>query len=90
VTPHPGARESRVQVKWSRWLGEQDSEFDQGLGILAGDRQVRGLTRVHMGLEAVDNMGGGDLPKFSVLQRPTPHIAGQVNVPKRASSSCGL
>src|ERR671923_207822 len=26
----------------------------------------------------------------SVLQRPTPHIAGQVNVPKRASSSCGL
>jgi hypothetical protein len=58
--------------------------------FLAGDRQVRGLARVRMGLEAVDNVGRGDLPKLSVLQRPIPHIAGQVNVPKRTSSSCGL
>jgi hypothetical protein len=58
--------------------------------FLAGDRQVRGLARVRMDLEAVDNVGGGDLPKLSVLQRPTPHLAGQVNVPKRTSSSCGL
>ncbi len=58
--------------------------------FLAGDRPVRGLARVRMGLEAVDSVGGGDLPKLSVLQRPTPHIAGQVNVPKRTSSSCGL
>jgi hypothetical protein len=57
---------------------------------VAGDRQVRGLARIRVGLEAVDNVGGGDLPKLSVLQRPTPHITGQVNVPKRTSSSCGL
>jgi hypothetical protein len=58
--------------------------------FLAGDRQVRGLARVRMGLEAVDSVGRGELPKLSVLQRPTPHIAGQVNVPKRTSSSCTL
>jgi hypothetical protein len=57
---------------------------------IASSRQVRGPARVRMGLEAVDNVGGGDLPKLSVLQQPTPHIAGQVNVPKRTSSSCGL
>ena len=33
----------------------------------AGARQVRGLARVRMGLEAIDNVGGGDLPKLSVL-----------------------
>jgi hypothetical protein len=58
--------------------------------FLAGDRQVRGLARVRMDLEAVDNVGGGDLPKLSVLQRLPAHLAGQVNVPKRTSSSCGL